>query len=257
MNILTIDDEKIALEGLVRAVQNAEPSATVYSYQKPKEALAFFLENPCEVVILDIQMRNMSGVELAKEIKRKAPHTNIIFATGYSAYMKEALQMHASGYLLKPITATQVREELDNLRFPVKPVRKNKVFFQTFGNFEVFFDGQPLKFKYDLTKEMLAYLVDRKGGLCTSREIMSILRGDQFSSSYFRSLTKDLKDVLTGVGCADIIIKQRGKIGIDRTKVDCDFFDWLDGKYYAINLYHGEYMAQYSWADLTNAGMKK
>lgn len=254
MNILAIDDEELALEGLVSAAKKAEPSATVYSFQKPKEALEFFQDTSCEVVLLDIQMRNMSGVELAKKIKFIHPHTNIIFATGYTDYMKEALEMHASGYMLKPITAQKVKEELENLRFPIKPVRKNRVYFQTFGNFEVFIDDQPLKFRYDLTKEMLAYLVDRKGVLCTSGEIMAVLWGDHYSNSYFRSLIKDLKDTFLDAGCEDVIIRQRGKIGIDRAKVDCDYYDWLDGKMYAVNLYQGEYMAQYGWGELTNVG---
>lgn len=256
MNILAIDDEKIALEGLVSSAKKAEPSATIYSFQRPKESLEFFRETPCEVVLLDIQMRNMSGVELAKEIKLINPHTNIIFATGYTEYMKEALDMHASGYILKPITAQKIRKELENLRFPVKPERRNRVYFQTFGNFEVFIDEQPVKFKYDLTKEMLAYLVDRKGVLCTSGEIMSLLRGDNYSTSYFHSLIKDLKDTFQDAGCEDVIIRQRGKIGIDREKVDCDYYEWLDGKFYAVNLYQGEYMAQYGWSEMTSAGIK-
>ncbi|MGN0159826.1 MAG: response regulator [Lachnospiraceae bacterium] len=256
MNILALDDEKIALDGLVSAAKKAEPSANIYSFNKPKDALEFCKSTICEVALLDIQMRNMSGVELAKEIKLLNPHTNIIFATGYTDYMKEALEMHASGYMMKPITAEKVRKELDNLRFPIHPVRKARVYFQIFGNFEVFIDGQPVRFKYDLTKEMLAYLVDRRGVLCTSGEIMAILWGDNYSTSYFRSLIKDLKDTFSGVGCEDIIIRQRGKIGIDRGKVDCDYYDWLDGKIYAVNLYQGEYMAQYSWGEMTISGIK-
>lgn len=255
MNILAIDDEKIALEGLISAIKEAEPSATIYSFQNPQDALEFCQSTSCEVAFLDIQMRNMSGVELAKAIKLIHPHMNIIFATGYIDYMKEAFDLHASGYMLKPITAEKVKDELDNLRYSAKPVRKKKVYFQTFGNFEVFIDGQPVKFKYDLTKEMLAYLVDRKGVLCTGGEIMALLRGDNYSPSYFRSLIKDLKDIFAGAGCEDVLIRQRGKIGIDRTKVDCDYYDWLDGKFYAVNLYQGEYMAQYGWSEMTNAGI--
>ncbi|MGN1480927.1 response regulator transcription factor [Porcipelethomonas sp.] len=100
-----------------------------YSFRKPKEALEFCQTTSCEVALLDIQMRNMSGVELAKELKLLNPGINIIY----------------SGY---------------------------------------------------------------------------------------------------------------AKMGIVKEKVDCDYYDWLDGKIYAINLYHGEYMAQYSWGEITNAGMK-
>lgn len=257
MKILALDDEQIALEGLVLAVKKAEPSAAIYSFRKPGEALEFCKTMTCEVALLDIQMRNMSGVELAKKIKLLNPQTNIIFTTGYTDYMKEAFDIHASGYILKPVTPAKIRKELDNLRFPVLPAAKNRVRFQTFGNFEVFIDGEPVRFKYEKTKEMLAYLVDRNGALCTNGEIMAVLWEDKDSSSYFRSLKKDLRDLLAEAGCEEILIQQRGKIGIVREKVDCDYYDWLDGEIQAVNLYRGEYMAQYGWGEMTNAGFLK
>lgn len=257
MNILALDDEELALTGLVSAVKKAEPSATIYSFKKPKEALEFCQSTPCEVALLDIQMRNMNGVELAKKVKFLNPHINIIFTTGYTDYMQDAFELHASGYLIKPITPEKVRKELDNLRYPEQPAGKHKVRFQTFGNFEVFIDGQPVKFKYDLTKEMLAYLVDRNGALCTNGEIMAVLWGDKQSPSYLRSLKADLMKVLREAKCENIISSGYAKIGIVKEKVDCDYYDWLDSKIYAINLYHGEYMAQYSWSEITNAGIRE
>lgn len=252
MNVLALDDEEIALEGLVSATKKAEPSASIYSFRKPEEALEFCQSTICEVALLDIQMHSMSGVELAKKIKLQNPQTNIIFTTGYADYMKDAFELYASGYVMKPITPEKIRRELDNLRYPIKTMRRNRVCFQTFGNFEMYIDNQVVKFKYDLTKEMVAYLVDRNGVLCTNAEIMAVLWGDKCPTSYFRSLVKDLKDILAKTGCENIIVRQRGKIGIVRESVDCDYYDWLDGKPYAVNLYHGEYMAQYGWSEMTH-----
>lgn len=255
MNILALDDEEIALEGLVSAVKKAEPSAIIYSFRKPKEALEFCKSTSCDVALLDIQMRNINGVELAKKLKLLNPSTNIIFTTAYADYMQDAFELYASGYLMKPITSEKVRKELDNLRYSVQTLKKNKVHFQTFGNFEVFIDGQPLKFKYNLTKEMLAYLVDRNGALCTNNEIMAALWGDKQSPSYLRSLKADLMNSLKEAKCEDIIYSGYAKIGIVKEKVDCDYYDWLDNKIHAVNLYRGEYMSQYSWAEITNAGL--
>ena len=163
MKILAADDEKIALEGLENAIREAEPSAEVYGFGRAGEALEFFRENVCDIAFLDIQMRNISGIGLAKQLKVINPGLNIIFTTGYSEYMGDAFDMHASGYLLKPITSQKVRQELDNLRHPVEEKPLHRVKICTFGNFEVFVGGNPLKFRYDLTKEMFAYLVDRCG----------------------------------------------------------------------------------------------
>ena len=47
------------------------------------------------------------------------------------------------------------------------------------------------------------------------------------------------------------------KLRIVTEKADCDYYDWMAGKIHAINQYCGEYMAQYGWAEFTNAQMQK
>lgn len=211
MKILAVDDEKIGLEGLVSTIKEVESSAEIYSFQKAEDALAFCRENVFEVAFLDIRMRGMSGVELAKQMKLINPQVNIIFATGYGDYREEAFDMHVSGYLTKPVTPQKVRKELDNLRYPVASASEKRVRFTAFGNFEVYIDGNPVRFKYDLTKEMLAYLADRNGSYCTNAEIMAILWGDEKKTSYLSNLRKDLFDTLREKDCLDIIETEWGK----------------------------------------------
>lgn len=82
--------------------------------------MAWAEENVCDVAFLDIQMRSMTGLELAKQLKERQPNVNIIFVTGFSEYTGEAIQLHASGYIEKPVTEEKIRRELDNLRHPVR-----------------------------------------------------------------------------------------------------------------------------------------
>ena len=101
---------------------------------------------------------------------------------------------------------------------------------------------------------MLAYLVDRKGALCTNGEIMAVLfEDDNGHEAYFRSLRKDLTDILEMAGCSEVLSQQRGRIGIVPELVDCDYFNWCSGIRSAGNAFHGEYMTQYSWGESTNA----
>lgn len=252
MKILAIDDEKIAMEGLVSAIKEVEPEAQVYGFQKASQALEFYKGTPCEVVFLDIQMRNMNGVELAKKMKMINPMVNIIFATGYGDYREIAFDMHASGYLIKPITPQKIQKELDDLRHPVSSISKNRVQFCTFGNFEIYVDGTPVVFHYDKTKEMLAYLVDRNGAYCSNAEIMAALWEDKKRPSYLSNLKKDLLDAFRKKNCENIIETSWGKMRINTKEVGCDYYDWCEGKIQAINSYRGEYMSQYSWAEFTN-----
>lgn len=156
MEILAIDDEKIALEELVDSIRQAEPSAVVHSFMSAQEALGAFTEYPCQVAFVDIQMEMISGVEFAKQLKLIYPRVNIIFATGHVNYREDAFDMHASGYITKPITAGKVRKELDDLRYPVSHVSEKKMRIQTFGNFEVYADEEPPEF----------HIRQNKGNVC-------------------------------------------------------------------------------------------
>lgn len=257
MNILAADDEKIALEGLVQAIREAEPSADVYGFRKASEALAFYQQHTCEVAFLDVQLRGASGIELAKQMKLLNPAVNIIFATGYGDYREDAFDMHVSGYLMKPITPLKIRKELDNLRYPVTVVPQKRILIRTFGNFELYVDHSAAAFKYEKTKEMLAYLVDRRGAWCSNAEIMAVLWQDKSHVSYLSNLKKDMADTLASFGCPDLVETARGKLRICLDKVECDYIDWCRGKLHAINQYRGEYMAQYSWAEFTNGELNR
>lgn len=260
MRIIAVDDEEIALENLADAIREAEPNAEVTAFDSTDAAYLYASENKCAAAFLDINMGGISGIALAKKLKLANPEINIIFSTGYSEYALEALEMHASGYIMKPITPEKVRHELDDLRFPVKAEGGGELRIQCFGNFGVFFGDKPVEFKYTKAKEMLAYLVDRNGAMCGNKEIISVLweneddlRGKQ---TYFKSVRRDLLVVLKAIGCQDIVIQRRGEIGIDKEKVVCDYFDWLEGKAEGINAYRGEYMQQYSWGELTHGTLE-
>lgn len=254
MKILAVDDEIIALEGLVKSIKEADNTAQVFSFRFSDEAIDFMKTNTCDVAFLDIEMYGINGVSLANILLQMNPNINIIFSTGYGNYRDAAFDIHASGYIVKPITPEKVKKELANLRKPVKEVKKLQI--NVFGNFEVYYDGNPLKFKYTKSKELLAYLVDRRGALCTVSELMAVLfEDDEGHETYFKSLRKDLIDTIESVGCTDSIIIQRGKLGINKDNVYCSYFDLLDGKVKLEDVYHGEYMTQYSFSEYTNANL--
>ena len=251
MIVVAVDDERIALENLTQSIRQVSPQAQIHPFRYPEDALDFAKENYVDVAFLDVEMVGMNGVELAENLKLFHPNINIIFSTGYGHYRDAAFDLHASGYLTKPITPEKVKKELENLRRPIWNPKRVRI--RTFGNFEVYLDGNPINFKYSKTKEMLAYLVDRKGALCTNGEIMAILfEDDNGHEAYFRSLRKDLTDVLEMAGCSEVLSQQRGRIGIVPNLVDCDYFSWCEGDRSARNMFQGEYMAQYSWGEYTN-----
>ncbi len=263
MNIIAVDDEKIALNALMGAIVKAAPEARVHGFRSPsaiKEYLKDSENGSVDVAFLDIEMRGENGLEAAKTLIDSFPNINIIFTTGYSEYTLDALQMHASGYIMKPVTADRVRYELEHLRFPVK---KKGLYARAFGNFEVFYGDTPVNFRYQKTRELLAYLIDRKGAQCRNNEIISVLfedDGDENSHiSYLKNIRTDLVNVLSRYGKEDCLIRTRGEMGIVMDRLDCDYFDYLNnpGDEEKSAAFRGEYMSQYSWGEYTLGNLLK
>lgn len=253
MTILAVDDEELMLDRLCRCIREAEPDADLTAYKSSSEALRYIQEHEVNVAFLDIQMRKMTGMDLARELKLRRPSVNIIFVTGYHDYIYQAVsEIRCSGYLIKPVTTEQVITELHNLRHPIAGKASARLRIQCFGNFEVFVDGKALNFSLAKSKELLAYLVDRNGAMCTNGEITAILwEDDEEHYSYLKKIKRDLMNTLKAVNCEGIINSQRGRIGIARNQIECDYYQWLEGTATGINAYHGEYMMQYSWAEVT------
>lgn len=253
MKIIAVDDEKMALEILAEAIKEAENDAELEVFSNGTSAVEYLENNACDVCFLDIEMGDMTGIELAYKVKQFYPMANIIFVTGYSDYTQTAFSMRASGYVMKPATAVKIREELDNLRNPIADEGDSKIKVVTFGNFDIYVDGKPLLFKRTKSKEMLAYLIDRKGTGSTKKEIAAILFGenvyDRKVEDYINKIYKEMVRSLKEEGISDILVKERNYYAIDPKKFLCDRYEFEEGKQYAVNKFRGEYMNQYSWAE--------
>ena len=266
MQILAVDDEKLELNALMRALKEVFPNENLAGFQKTGEVLKF-LENkkserePVDYAFLDMKLRGITGIELAKKIKEYFPGTKIVFCTAYSEYAFEAYKVYALGYLLKPVKAEEIKETLRHMDknwselHGVKDTEEKKVTVQTFGNFEVFINGKPMLFERAKEKELFAYLVDRRGASVTTAEIAGILFEDRQYDRNLKSQTNvimnSLKSDLKKEGVEDLYIKTWNHLALDVSKIQCDAYDFMNGDPVAVNSYNGEYMANYSWAEFS------
>lgn len=121
MQIICVDDHPVLLDGLVNTVKHFVSKADVRGFKKAEEALAYAMQNGCDILFCEIQLYADGGMSLAEQIRKHFPRANIIFTTVCSEneYAKEVIDVRLSGYITKPITKARVREELINLRYPV------------------------------------------------------------------------------------------------------------------------------------------
>ena len=255
MRVVHVDDEKLLMEYTVALCQGLDEIREVNGFTSAREALDWIENNPVDLALLDINMPDMNGLELAIRIKEISPDTAIIFMTAYSEYALDAFSVHASGYLMKPVTKAAL---LDNIKYVAsgrteKPLKRVRV--TTFGSFDVFVGSKQLTFHTAKGKEILAYLVDRQGSSVTRAELAAVLWEDR---NYDRKLQKQLdvyirslRDSLNEYGIADILDMQHGSLRVVPESFDCDLYRFLSGDSIAVNSYRGEYMSAYSWASIT------
>ncbi len=263
MIFFIVDDEKIALDRMVRELKIAAPETDVWAFSDPNELLSFAKKNPCDVAFLDVRMGSMTGVELAKKLKELMPKLNIIFVTGYDEYANEAMKMHASGYLMKPVTAEDIKAELRDLRYPIFEKKNYLLYFRCFGAFEVFNqNGDVVCFERKKAKELLAYLLYKQGGKCTNQELHELLFEERTYESdveqrMYQTLVSSLTATLKAIGADSVLQRSYGMIKLDVSKVACDWYEYLVNKENGAPNYKGEFMKQYSWAEVENGNLSK
>ena len=249
MRAIAVDDEPLMLGALTKAIKASGDITAVTDFTSCEEAVEFVKSNTVDIAFLDINMRGMGGLNLAKKIIDFCPTCRIVFCTGYEEYAIRAFKLHASGYLMKPISANDVQTEIDN----IKGIRQKEKLLSVkcFGNFEVFAKGEKITFKRSKTKELLAFLVDRKGAGVTVAEIgVALWENDQGekNQNYIHQLFRDLRHSLEAVDAVEIFERKNYFYSINPEKIDCDYFEYLkNGK----PEFRGEYMSQYSWAEVT------
>ncbi|MGN0345732.1 MAG: response regulator [Lachnospiraceae bacterium] len=250
MKVLAVDDERPMLTALQKAISASPDVKQVTEFNSCTKALEWAKDNSIDIAFLDISMRGMGGMMLAEKLQELQPECKIVFCTGYTRYAVDAFQIHASGYLMKPITPEAVQKELNYIKGQKE--KEKHITIKCFGNFETYCDGRPISFQRRKTKELLAYLVDCNGSGVTTRQICAKLwegkLDDTKNLNYLYQLFSDLTGTLRELHQESIFIRANGYYSIDTQQVECDYYQYLETGEPA---FRGEYMSQYSWAEET------
>ena len=261
MRIVCVDDEKLVLDFACYICKQLPGIDDVIGFTSPTKALEWLKENNTDLAILDIDMPQMDGINLAVKIKQQAPETAIIFLTGYSQYAVEAFNIHAHGYLLKPINKERLACEVQYALSAKTPEKYPHIFARTFGEFDLLVDGNPVHFSRSKAKELLAVLVDAKGCNISRAAAFAKLYED---SPYDRKMQKQfdviirsLKDTLKQNSVEEIFELKTGELRVNTNVFECDLYRLMNGDATAINSFNGEYMSAYTWASFTEAQIEK
>ncbi len=116
--IIMVDDNKVFLSDSLTVLEEVLPGATITGFIWPLEAIEYAKKNQVALAILDIELGSASGLDLCHELVEINSRTNVVFLTAYPDYSLDAWNTKACGFMVKPLTAENVRRQLEKLRFP-------------------------------------------------------------------------------------------------------------------------------------------
>ncbi|MDA8407399.1 MAG: response regulator [Deltaproteobacteria bacterium] len=122
--VLLVDDETDFVVPLSKRLRKR--NLEVNSASSGQEALDYLSQSPCDVVVLDVKMPDMNGIETLRRIREIAPSVEVIMLTGHAnvEVAIEGMELGAFDYLMKPV-------DIDDLLYKLQDAYKKKSYGQT------------------------------------------------------------------------------------------------------------------------------
>ncbi len=254
MNVIYVDDEQPAIDNFRLTTADFAEIRSLNCFQRGEEALAFAQEHTVDVAFLDIEMPGLHGIRLAAALKERDPALRVVFVTAYSQYALDAWRADASGYLLKPYTAADIRGALAKCAY--RPLPSHQVVIQTIPTLAITVRGTPLHISSAKARELMALLIDHGERGFTAGEGISYLwpdkRNDPSTQSLLRMTYKRLAATLEEAGAGNILASEGNRRYLRTDEVECDLYRILAGDRQAARKYNGEYLREYAWAEERN-----
>lgn len=177
ISVMVIDDEWPALDQMKGLLLQCEGVSSVLTYDNPHEALAAAAKLKPDVLFLDIQMPELSGLTFAEKLLPVSPDTDIVFVTAYRNYAVEAFDLSAMDYLLKPVDPSRLLKTWNKLLSKrLSPAAAGATgaageagrttAFRLLGDYELTSPQGLVKWRTHKAQELFAYLwIHRQGSV--------------------------------------------------------------------------------------------
>lgn len=116
--VIMVDDNKVFLNDGMPIIEEVIPNAAVIGFTKPSEAVEYAKANRIVLAFLDIEMIDVSGLDVCRKLLEINQRTNVVYLTAYRDYSFDAWDTGAIGFMVKPLTADGVKKQLKKLRYP-------------------------------------------------------------------------------------------------------------------------------------------
>jgi two-component SAPR family response regulator len=217
IRMMAVDDELPALRRVGKLLEAFDEVQVVGLFESAQVFLerALTVPEPIDLVLLDMEMPGLHGLELARRLRTFRPEIHIVFLTAYEEFARDAFDVEALDYLLKPITQEDLERTL--LRFAkrssphqaIEAALGQGIAVRSFGPFTVTTDkGEMVRFRNSKSMELLAYLHHHGGKPVSKARILDDIwngRDLERAQVNLHSTVYQLRKDLEAVGLQGII----------------------------------------------------
>lgn len=270
--VIAVDDEIGSLNRLRRIAEKESRIQDFQTFLTASQAKDYVASNPVDIALLDIEMPETDGIQLAEELMKFNPYLEVIFVTAYNQYALQAFQAHATGYLLKPIAQSDFSKQLDILELKRTPeIRKtntDSLIVHCLGPFSCHSAAKPdapIRFRTAKAEELFALLIFQQERPRSKDYILEVLWPDSDdltkTANNFRVTCSYVRNALSDAGFSDILLRSKDDYFINTKKITCDLYTFraaldsyhtlpLDKLTEITSLYQGEFLENrlYEWA---------
>lgn len=194
MKALLIDDEPLALKALRKQLEQTGRVQVAAACTNVNEALLLARQLQPDVIFLDIQMPEMSGLEAAELFYDAVSDVDIVFVTAHDEFAVQAFEINATDYLLKPVNYDRLSRTLSHLTS--RPGRESRLarqpasaIIRCFHQLQLETGRQlPVSWRTAKAQELFAYLVHKRRDPASKEHLLSAIWPDAPSSREFSQL---------------------------------------------------------------------
>jgi len=221
LRTVLIDDERPALDELSYLLKK-NSAEVIGAFQNTEGVLDFIVREKPDIVFLDIELREISGIDFGAELKKEMENITIIFITAYPKYALTSFRAYPLDYIVKPVDEEHLVRTLRHVRETLvrcKDTGQEDIYIRCFGGFEISRQEDKIKLPTKKTCELLAYLLCNEGEKIYREDLVRLLfcgkscekDANNLRVSLFRSRNA-LREL--GIGKEIFIIKEDLSISI-------------------------------------------
>ena len=126
MKVVIVDDENTSVQHLKSQLENYPDVEIAATFTDSVEALSYLIRTPCDLLFLDIEMPNISGLYIAEQITLLHPGVKVCFITAHPEGALKAFELNALDYIPKPFTKERLEQCLSRMRRDVERRRETE-----------------------------------------------------------------------------------------------------------------------------------